>query len=106
MLTAALKANGKGTAADTGTGGLCSPTRYRGGGTASNQGEWNDLVKQSFYCQDPWIGQIWAEAEQGYRQLDRAPQLCNIKLYNNGSWSGWTQLRQLIQQYHRSNPGA
>ncbi|MDQ6621180.1 MAG: ricin-type beta-trefoil lectin domain protein [Pseudomonadota bacterium] len=119
-LTAALKAQNppRGTPADSGTSGLCNPSRYRGADRNPaalnvNQPEINDLVKQSFYCPDPWIGQIWAEREQGYKQLGTASgslqpphPLCNINLYNRGSWTGWDNLRQLIQTYHRNNPNA
>lgn len=50
---------------------------------------------------DPWIKQVYNEL------YGRAPSAaeCNIKNYNNGSWSGYEQLKGFIRTYNtRSAP--
>jgi Ricin-type beta-trefoil lectin domain len=102
-VTAALKSLGKG-AGDTGNNGLCNIHRYNDGHW-SNQGELNDRVKQSFACNDPWIGQIYAEAALGYSkpQGSGTSGECSPALYG-GSWSSLADLRSKIQNYKHPKP--
>lgn len=52
----------------------------------------------SAQCRDPWIN-------QAYRELGRTPAgqgeagQCNIKLYNNGTWGPYTDLKGYVQQF-------
>ena len=96
-VTAALKALGKGTAADTGTGGLCSTTRYHEG-KWSNTPELNDLVKQSFLCTNPWIGEIYAESAMGYSKPNGSGTSgdCDPTQYGKGTFSGYDDLRTKV----------
>ena len=55
----------------------------------------------SAQCRDPWIN-------QAYRELGRTPVgqgeagVCNIKLYNNGTWGAYPELKGYVQQYINS----
>ncbi len=52
----------------------------------------------SAQCRDPWIN-------QAYRELGRTPVgqgeagVCNIKLYNNGTWGAYPELKGYVQQF-------
>ncbi len=57
------------------------------------------ITTASAQCRDPWIN-------QAYRELTgRAPAgqgeagVCNIKLYNNGTWGPYSDLKGYVQQY-------
>jgi len=49
-------------------------------------------------CRDPWIN-------QAYRELGKTPVgqgeagQCNIKLYNNGTWGPYSELKGYVQQF-------
>jgi pimeloyl-ACP methyl ester carboxylesterase len=85
---------GKGSAADSAGNGLCNVTRYRSG-SWGNQAELNDLVQQSFLCNDPWIGQVYAEAAMGSSKPNGSGTSgeCNPVNYGGGSWSNFADLR-------------
>lgn len=106
-VTAALKSLGKGGPADTGNNGLCNIARYRGG-SWSNQGELNDLVRQSFACNDPWIGQVYAEPAMGSSRPNGsgASGECNPVNYGGGSWSSYADLRAKARAYKTSTASA
>jgi len=97
-LTAALNSVGRGSAADKGNSGLCNIDRYRAG-SWNSQAQLNDLVKQAFLCNDPWIGQVYAE--QGYSKPNGSGSSgeCNPGNYGGGSWSSYADLRAKVKAY-------
>ena len=110
---AALRAAGHpASAADTASNGLCQATRYRPGQPWSNQGELNDLVKQSVLCTDPWIGEVYAEQAMNYRRPNGSGTAgeCNPAAYyayvkpNPGGWSNFQQLRDAARLYKAAHP--
>lgn len=104
-VTAALRAIGKGGPGDTGNSGLCAVDRYHAGHW-SNQGELNDLVKQSFICNDPWIGEVYAEPALGFSRPNGSGSSgeCSPALYGGGHWNGYDDLRAKILTYKKPHP--
>lgn len=104
-VTAALRAIGKGGPADTGNSGLCNIDRYHAGHW-NNHGELNDLVKQSFLCSDPWIGEIYAEASMGYSRPNGSGAWgdCNPQNYGGGHWSSYDDLKNKVYAYKHPAP--
>jgi hypothetical protein len=75
----------------------CDYHRYGGG----NWNSYTDLVSKvqaAGVCTDPWIS-------RAYRDLGRTPagwggaNECNIRLYGNGSWGSYDQLKGYVQGY-------
>ena len=101
QISAALQRAGRGTAADSGANGLCNPDRYRGqsnivAGVGAGIG---DLVAQSFYCNDPWIGQAFDDLGYGRPQGSGGSGECDISRYGGGRWSGYEDLKSKIRAF-------
>ena len=93
QITAALVRAGKGSGADTGTNGLCNPDRYRG------QSSMPDLVMQSFFCNDPWIGEAYQDLGYGRPQGSGGSGDCETGRYGGGRWSNYDDLKNKIRAY-------
>lgn len=93
QITAALVRAGKGSGADTGTSGLCNPDRYRG------QSSMPDLVVQSFFCNDPWIGEAYQDLGYGRPQGSGGSGDCDTGRYGGGRWSSYDDLKNKIRAY-------
>lgn len=94
LLTAALRGLSKGGGADAGTGGLCNPKRYHDG-EWSNAQELGDLVKESFHCDDPYIGQVFALELGGQPAGSGSFGECNSMTYGGG-WSSYAEAKEKI----------
>jgi hypothetical protein len=77
----------------------CNKMNY-GGGTWSTFEDLKSKVEVAGTCKDPLITQAYKDSAG----LGRTPEgwgtkgECNPKLYNNGSWSSYNQLRDLIKE--------
>lgn len=92
-VTAALRSLGRGYG-DSGNNGLCNINRYHAGHWNS-QSELNTLVRHSFDCSDPWIGEIYFEMGYGTPSgMD-----CNASNYNHGQWSSYDDLKRYVSAY-------
>lgn len=49
-------------------------------------------------CKDPWVTQAVVEVLRRAPASASAPE-CNIRLYNNGQWSSYSQLRLAVGTY-------
>lgn len=92
-VTAALRSVGRGYG-DSGNSGLCNINRYHAGHWNS-QNELNTLVRHSFDCPDPWLGEIYFEMGYGHPSADQ----CNTSHYNHGQWSSYEDLRRYVSAY-------
>jgi len=112
-VTAALNSLGKGSAADTANNGLCNINRYRAA-SWSSQADLYALVQQSFRCNDPWIGEVYAEVMGiSYRLIGGTDSVppgngatgeCNPSNYGGGSWSSFADLRVKVLAYKKTHP--
>ena len=102
-LTASLRALSKGGMADTGVGGLCSPNRYHDGQWSSAQ-QLDDLVKQSFLCDDPYIGQVFAGELNARPAGSGIAGECNPQTYGGGGWSSYAEAKEKILRARTAPP--
>jgi hypothetical protein len=79
----------------------CKKTNY-GGGNWSSYPDLVNKVRAAGVCKDPWITQAFKEVKGSGPAGWGLTNECTIKLYNNGSWSSYNQLRDAVRAYHNS----